>query len=219
MHKKLKVAIVHDWLVVYGGAERVLAHFIEMFPQADIYSVVYNVPEDQSSFLNGKVPKTSFIQKLPFGKKKYRQYLPLMPLAIEQIDLSGYDLVISSSYCVAKGVITGPDQRHVSYVHSAARYAWDLQHSYLREANLERGLRGIIARIALHYFRIWDVRTASGVDRYLANSHFVASRIRKIYGKESIVIHPPVETDRFTPGNQKDEFYLVASRLVPYKRR
>ncbi|MBS7538484.1 glycosyltransferase family 4 protein [Ancylobacter lacus] len=213
----MKVAIVHDWLVVYGGAERVLAQFLELFPQADVYSTVYDVPENQNSFLKGKVPQTTFIQKLPFAKKRYRNYLPLMPLAIEQLDLSAYDLVLSSSYCVAKGVITGPNQCHISYVHSSARYAWDLQAAYLKEANLQRGLKSWLVRAILHYFRIWDVRTAAGVDRYIANSRFVGARIRKTYGREAVVIHPPVDVHRFTPGDAKGDFYLTASRMVPYK--
>ncbi|WP_226019227.1 glycosyltransferase family 4 protein [Novosphingobium sp. FKTRR1] len=213
----LKVAIIHDWLVVFGGAERVLAQFLDLFPDADVYATVYDVPPEQASFLRGKTPRTTFIQKLPFGKTKYRTYLPLMPLAIEQLDMSGYDLVISSSYCVAKGVLTGPDQKHLSYVHSAARYAWDLQHVYLREARMEKGLKGMLARIMLHYFRMWDVRTSHGVDRYLANSDFVARRIRKIYGYEAKIVYPPAEIDRFSLGTGKDDFYLTASRMVPYK--
>lgn len=215
---KLKVAIVHDWLVVYGGAERVLEEFIGLFPQADIFSTVCYLEENSNAFLKGKIPKTTFIQKLPFARKKYRSYLPLMPLAIEQIDLSGYDLVISSSSSVAKGVITSPNQRHLAYVYSPARYAWDLQHSYLKEAGLEKGLKSWLARILLHYFRIWDARTGPGVDKYVAISHFIAARIRKIYGKESVVVYPPVDVQRFTPGASKEDFYLTASRMVPYKK-
>ena len=140
-----------------------------------------------------------------------------MPLAIEQLDLSDYDLIISSSYAVAKGVITGPDQLHISYVHSPIRYAWDLQHAYLREAGFDRGLRSIFARLILHYIRLWDYRTGAGPDVLIANSHFVARRIRKIYGREAVVIPPPVDVDKFVPGISKEEFYLTASRMVPYK--
>jgi glycosyltransferase involved in cell wall biosynthesis len=215
-----KVAIVHDWLVVHGGAERVLGEMIRLFPDADVYSTVCFVPGAQSEFLHGKRPRTTFIQRLPLARRHYRAYLPLMPLAIEQLDLSAYDVVISSSYAVAKGVITGPDQLHVSYVHSPIRYAWDLQHSYLREAGLERGLRSALTRLLLHYVRLWDTRTINGVDRLLANSAFVARRVRKAYGRPSTVVHPPVHVDRFTPGprHERGDFYLTASRLVPYKR-
>ena len=140
-----------------------------------------------------------------------------MPLAIEQIDLSRYDLVISSSYAVAKGVLTGPDQLHIAYVHSPMRYAWDLQHRYLAEARLERGLKSALARLLLHRMRIWDSRTANGVDDYLANSHFVARRVRKAYGRDARVIHPPVDVAPVLPSRERNGHFLTASRLVPYK--
>ncbi len=146
---RLKVAIVHDWLVVHGGAERVLAQMIDCFPQADLFSLV-DFLEDRSC-LRGKPVHTSFIQKLPMARRKYRGYLPLFPLAIEQFDLSGYDVILSSSYAVAKGVLTGPDQLHVSYVHSPVRYAWDLQHQYLSEAGLTHGVKSVLARAAALY--------------------------------------------------------------------
>lgn len=215
---KLRVAIVHDWLVVYGGAERVLAELIDLFPQADIFSTVHDLESSNNAFLKGKIPTTTFIQKLPFGKKKYRSYLLLMPLAIEQLDLSTYDLVISSSSSVAKGVITSPNQYHLAYVYSPARYAWDLQHSYLKEAGIETGVRSWLARLLLHYFRIWDVRTSANVDKYVAISSFIGARIRKIYGRESQVVYPPVDVKGFTPGGAKEDFYLTASRMVPYKK-
>ncbi|WP_137392268.1 glycosyltransferase family 4 protein [Rhodoligotrophos defluvii] len=214
----MKVAIVHDWLVVNGGAEKVLSELIEIYPSADLFSTVFFLDEKDRGFLKGITPRTTFIQRLPNARRGYRNYIALMPIAIEQLDMSGYDLVISSSYAVAKGVITGPNQLHVSYVHSSARYAWDLQSSYLREANLERGIRSALARWMLHKFRIWDVRTAHGVDHYIANSKFVARRLKKTYGVSAEVIHPPVDLAKFTPLGQKEKFYLAASRLVPYKR-
>ena len=213
----LRVAIVHDTLVVNGGAERVLAELLDLFPDADLFTTVCFLGDNQRDFLRGRNPKTTFIQRMPWARKHYRLYLPLMPLAIEQLDLTNYDLIISSSYAVAKGVITGPDQLHISYVHSPIRYAWDLQHIYLREARLDRGLRSIFARIVLHYMRLWDYRTGSGADAMIANSHFVARRIRKIYGRQAVVIPPPVDVDRFMPGDSKEEFFLTASRMVPYK--
>ncbi len=214
----IKVAIVHDWLVAYAGAERVLEEIINCYPDADLFSVVDFIPKNERGFLKNKPVKTSFIQKLPFAKKKYRTYLPFMPLAVEQFDLSGYDIVISSSHAVAKGVITGPDQLHISYVHSPMRYAWDLQHQYLKETGLDRGLKGWLAKRELHKLRMWDLRTANGVDHFLANSRFIARRIWKVYRREATVIYPPVDVDSFSPCKQKEGFFLTASRMVPYKK-
>ena len=213
-----KIAIVHDWLTVYGGAERVLEQVLACFPQAELYSTVEFVPESERHFLGGRKVNTSFIQKLPFARKKYRNYLPLMPLAVEQFDLSAYDLVISSSYAVAKGVLTGPDQLHVCLCYSPMRYAWDLQHEYLRETRLDRGVKGWLAKWLLHRLRIWDYRTANGVDDFIAISGFIARRIRKAYRRESQVIYPPVDIHGFEPGTERGDFYLTASRMVPYKR-
>jgi len=176
------------------------------------------VDENQRGFLKGKKAKTSFIQNLPKAKLKYQKYLPFMPLAIEQLDVSSYDVVISSSHCVAKGVLTGPDQLHISYVHSPIRYAWDLQHQYLTEAGLDKGIKGWLARWILHKIRIWDYRTANGVDHFIANSHFIARRIKKVYGRESTVIYPPVAVHDFEVSDKKEDFYFTASRMVPYKR-
>jgi len=212
----MKIAIVHDWLVVYGGSERVLEQIIDCFPDADLFSLVDFLAERDC--LRGKPVHTSFIQKLPFAKKHYRNYLPLMPIAIEQLDLSSYDLVISSSHAVAKGVLTGPNQLHVSYVHSPIRYAWDLQHQYLKEAGLDRGLKSLCARALLHYIRNWDARSANGVDHMIANSDFVGRRIHKVYRRNATVLHPPVALDRFQLSTHKEDFYVTASRMVPYKR-
>ncbi|QQC67001.1 glycosyltransferase family 4 protein [Paraburkholderia ginsengisoli] len=212
----MKVAIVHDWLVVSGGAEKVLKNIIECFPSADIFSIV-DFLEDREC-VKGKSVQTSFIQRLPFARRRYRAYLPLMPLAIEQVDLSGYDLVISSSHAVAKGVLTGPNQVHVSYVHSPIRYAWDLQHQYLRESHLSTGIKSAMARVLLHYIRGWDARSANGVDHMVANSYFIARRIKKAYQRESTVIYPPVDLANMKVCTQKEDFYVTASRMVPYKR-
>ena len=214
----MKIAIVHDWLVTYAGAERVLEQILLLYPAADLYAVCDFVPDAQRAFLQGRTSRTTFIQRLPFARRKYRGYLPLMPLAIEQLDLSGYDLVISSSHAVAKGMLTGPDQVHVSYVHSPLRYAWELQHQYLREARLTHGLKSWLARWQLHKLRIWDQRTAHGVDHFISNSRFVARRIRKAYGREASVVYPPVAVERFALQPAKQDFYLTASRMVPYKR-
>jgi glycosyltransferase involved in cell wall biosynthesis len=189
-----------------------------VYPQADIFATIDFVPDKERFFLQGKPVKTTFIQKLPFARTKYRQYLPLTPLAVEQHDLSGYDLIISSNHAVAKGVLTGPDQLHVCMCYSPIRYAWDLQHQYLGESGLNKGLKGWIAKAILHYMRIWDYRTASGVDKFIGISDFIVRRIRKIYGREATVIYPPVDVERFTYYENKENFYLTASRMVPYKR-
>jgi glycosyltransferase involved in cell wall biosynthesis len=214
----MKIAIVCDWLITYAGSERVLGEILQCFPEADIFAVVDFVKPADRDFLINKPVKTSFIQELPFAQKYYRHYLPLMPLAIEQLDVSSYDLVISSSHAVAKGILTGPHQTHISYIHSPMRYAWDLQHQYLKETGLNKGLKGFATQYMLHKMRIWDQRTAHGVDHFIANSHFIARRIWKTYRRESTVIHPPVNTDLFIPAGEKEEFYLTASRLVPYKK-
>ncbi|KFG93594.1 glycosyl transferase family 1 [Burkholderia paludis] len=211
-----RVAIVHDWLVTYAGAERVLEQIVACFPDADLFSLVDFL--DDRAFVRGKPVTTSFIQKLPFARTRYRSYLPLMPLAIEQLDVSDYDLVISSSHAVAKGVLTGPDQVHISYVHSPIRYAWDLQHQYLAQSNLAHGPKSLLARMILHYIRNWDTRTANAVDAFVANSAFIARRIRKVYHRDAAVIFPPVDVDAFSLNVEKEDFYLTASRMVPYKK-
>mgnify|MGYP000288237394 CR=1 FL=1 len=213
-----KVAIVHDWLVIYGGAERVLEHIIDLYPNADVFSLIDFVKDDQRHFLRGKTPITSFLQKIPGARNHYRKMLPLMPLAIEQLDLSGYDLVISSHYSVAKGVLTGPNQTHVCYCHSPMRYAWDHYHEYLREMNLERGLKSWFARWQLHRIRGWDIQSANGVDQLIANSQFVAKRIAKYYRRTPSVIPPPVDTELFSLETQREDYYVCAGRFVPFKR-
>ena len=214
----MKVAIVHDWCVTYAGAERVVEQMLKIFPDAEVYSLVDFVPEEQRGFLQGKKVHTSFIQHLPMAKKKYRSYLPLMPLAIEQFDLSDYDLILSSSSCVAKGVLTGPNQIHVCMCYTPVRYAWDLMHQYLHEANLDTGLKSCLARFILHYIRIWDLRTVNGVDGFIAISDFIAKRIKKTYRRESTVIYPPVNVEAFTICDDKEDYYMTASRMVPYKK-
>ncbi|WP_114238892.1 glycosyltransferase family 4 protein [Dyella sp. C9] len=219
-HEKItaKIAIVHDWLTTYAGAERVLEQLLLMYPAADLYAVCDFMPSQERNFLHGRPCQTTFIQHLPGARKHYRQYLPLMPLAIEQLDLSSYDIVISSSHAVAKGVLTGPDQLHVSYVHTPIRYAWDLQHQYLKESDLTHNLKGWVARYLLHRIRTWDCRTANGVDSFVVNSQYIGRRVNKVYRRTAKVVYPPVDTDAFKLGIAKDDFFLTASRLVPYKR-
>ncbi|PCJ22083.1 MAG: glycosyl transferase family 1 [Gammaproteobacteria bacterium] len=213
-----KIAVIHDWLVTYAGAERVLEQILDLVPHADLFSVIDFLPSHQRGFIQDKPVNTSFIQKLPFAKTKYRNYLPLMPLAVEQFDLSSYDIIISSSHAVAKGVLTGPDQTHICYCHSPMRYIWDLQHQYLEESRLETGIMSWVARYLLHKMRLWDYRTANGVDHFISNSDYIARRIKKVYGKESTTIYPGIEIDRFPLIEQKDNFYFTASRMVPYKK-
>ncbi|AEF44695.1 glycosyl transferase group 1 [Serratia sp. AS12] len=214
----IDIGIVADWLVTYAGAEKVIKEFIEIYPNAELYSVVDFLSDESRNNFNGKHAKTTFIQRLPRAKRIYQKYLPLMPLAIEQLDVSQHNVILSSSHAVSKGVLTGPDQLHISYVHSPIRYAWDLQHQYLREAGLNNGIKGALAKWLLHKIRLWDCRTANGVDHFVANSQFIARRIKKVYGRHADVIYPPVDVDRFNFQKEKEDFYVTASRLVPYKR-
>jgi glycosyltransferase involved in cell wall biosynthesis len=215
---RVRVAIIHDWLYVFGGAERVLAELLKCYPDADVFTL-FDVLSDRDRQALGlkQTVHTSFLQRMPFIRNHHRKYLPLMPIAIEQFDLTGYDLVISSSHAVARGVITGPDQVHVSYVHSPMRYAWDLQHTSLRQWGLDQGLKSLLARWTLHKMRMWDVRTSHGADAIACNSKFVARRIRKIYGRTATVIHPPVEVPAAPTIRPRGDYFFAASRLVPYK--
>jgi glycosyltransferase involved in cell wall biosynthesis len=210
----IRVAAVHEWLDTYAGSERVLQEILALYPQADVFALVDFLPANQRGFLDGRRITTSSIQRLPFARRHFRWYLPLMPFAVEQFDLSAYDLIISSSHAVAKGVISRPHQPHISYVHSPMRYAWDLERDYLGPAKW----RSLPARLLMHYLRMWDTRTANGVDHFVANSAFIAQRIRKVYRRAAEVIHPPVDVDRFSVVADKEDFYVTLSRLVPYKR-
>lgn len=206
-------------MTLKGGGESCVEQLLDLYPQADLFCVVDFLPEAERSFLRGRRVTTSFVQRLPFARKRYRSYLPLMPIAVEQLDVTGYDLVISTNSAVSKGVITGPDQVHICYTFSPIRYAWDLQETYLRESGSNRGLKGMIARAILHYIRLWDVRTAPGVDHFIAISHFIKRRVRKVYGREAEVIYPPVNLDRFVFADApREDFYITMSRMVPYKR-
>lgn len=214
----VSTAIVHDWLPVYAGAERVLEQMIHVMPECELFSLIDFLPADQRDFLQGKSVTTSLIQKLPLARSKYRYYLPFVPFATEQFNLTSHDIIVSSSYVAAKGVLTAADQLHISYVHSPIRYAWDLYFQYLKEGGLETGLKGLLAKIILHYVRLFDVSTANRVDHYVANSKTVARRIWKTYRRKAEVIYPPVDTSAFTLCTDKEDFYVTASRLVPYKR-
>ncbi|CAB1212567.1 glycosyltransferase family 4 protein [Serratia liquefaciens] len=217
-HDKIDIGIVADWLVTFAGAEKVIKEFFSIYPDADLYSVVDFLSEESRENFNGNHAKTTFIQGLPKAKRNYQKYLPFMPLAIEQLDVSQHNVILSSNHAVAKGVLTGPDQLHICYIHSPIRYAWDLQHQYLRESGLNRGIKGTLAKWILHKIRMWDYRTANGVDHFVANSQFIARRVKKVYGRHADVIYPPVDVERFNFQSDKDDYYITASRLVPYKR-
>ena len=212
-----RVAIVHEWFIDWAGSERVVEQILACFPGADLFALVDFLPLEHRKKILNKHVETTFLQRAPFAKKHLRYYLPWMPFAIEQLDLSAYDIIISSSHAVAKGVITGPHQLHVSYVHSPMRYAWDLQQEYLRGPN-GKGIRGIALRWTLHSLRQWDLRTINGVDLFIANSAFVAKRINKYYRRDAAVIYPPVDVESFPLKEVKEDFYLCAGRLEPYKR-
>lgn len=215
----MKKALVHDWYTVYGGAERCVESFNNIWNDFDHFSLIDDLSQkNRDIILKGKQTRNTFIQNLPFGKKKYRSYLPLFPLAIEQLDLSDYELVISSSSSVAKGVLTRPNQLHISYVYSPVRYAWDLYSQYIKEAKLDRGIKGFFARYFLFKLRLWDYSTANRPNHYIAISNYVAKRIKKIYNKESIVIYPPVDTNSFTLSLETKDYFITCSRMVPYKK-
>ncbi len=214
-----KIAFMHEWLVTYAGSEKVLAEMLKEFPNADIYCLVDFSKDKFSSHYSGKKFRSSgFLQKFRKFPQIYRYLFPLMQIAVEQFDMSGYDLLISNSHAVAKGLITGPDQLHISYCYTPMRYAWDLQHQYLREQRWDKKLRGVLARILLHRARIWDLRTANGVDHFIACSNYIGRRIWKVYRRHSTVIYPGVDTEYFQLGSEKGDFYLASSRLVPYKK-
>lgn len=213
----MKTAIVHEWLVKIGGSEKTLQSIAKLYP-SDLFTLVAapGIPEQVG--VNPDRVTTSLIQRLPRATRAYRSYLPFFPFAVEQFDVSPYELVISSTHAVAKGVLTRADQLHIAYCYSPIRYAWDLYHQYLKEANLERGIKATIAKWILHSIRQWDYSTRNRPDYYVGISHYIARRIEKIYGIPASVIYPPVDVDDFSLTESKDDFYLTASRLVPYKK-
>ena len=220
---KGNVAIIHDWFSgeFKGGAEKVLKEIeqiiVENKSYYEIYSLVNHLNK-KHKFNQGKIINTSFIQNLPFSKKHFHKYLPLFPLAIEQLDLREFDLIISSSHAVAKGVITSPDQLHISYIHSPMRYAWDQMHVYLESSSYMESKINILLRIILQDLRKWDYLSSVRIDKLVSNSNFTAKRVKKYWGRDSSVIHPPVDTKKFTPRKSRSDFYLSVSRLVPNKR-
>jgi glycosyltransferase involved in cell wall biosynthesis len=210
----VKVAIVHYWFVNWRGGEKVIEALLNMYPNADLYTHVYDEQLTEGK-LKGYDIHTTFINKLPGAKKHYQKYLPLMPIALEQLDLRQYDLVISSESGPAKGVIVNPDALHICYCHSPMRYVWDMYPEYLN--NSGRFSRWLI-RPLIHYLKIWDRLSADRVDHFIANSSFVAKRIDKYYRRSADVIHPPIDLNEFEVNNDKSDFYLVLGQLTHYKR-
>lgn len=214
-----RVAVVHDWLDTWGGGESVLAEILRAYPQADLHALVDFFPDELRARIGGKRARTTFLQRMPGARRRFRLLLPLFPRAIESFDLAAYDLILSSSHAVAKGVRTLPTQLHICYCHTPMRYAWDLRDQYLRPRGLATGIAGALAHRTLDRLREWDRRTSHRVTHFIANSNFVRDRIARCYGRSATVIHPPVDTDFFVPdaGGARD-YYFAASRFVPYKR-
>ena len=219
MTAQRSTALVHDWLTGFRGGEQVLLSLARLFPEAPIYTLLHvrgSLPEE----IESRTIRTSFIGRLPFAKRLYRHYLPLFPFAVRGLDVRGFDLVVSSSHCVAKSVTPGPSTRHISYCHTPMRYVWDRFDDYFGPARMGR-MGSAFLRLMAEGLRAWDVATAHRVHHYVANSETVASRIRYFYGRDATVIHPPVDTDFFTPGSEDaapPDYDLVVSALVPYKR-
>jgi glycosyltransferase involved in cell wall biosynthesis len=213
-----RVAIVHDWLVNSGGAELVLRDLLSVFPDAHVFTLIDHMAADERRAIGLGRTTTSSLQNIPGIAKHYRNFLPLMPWAVRSLDVSGYDIVISNSHAIAKGITTTDKQLHICYCLSPMRYAWDLREPYLRASGLDHGIKGALARAMLERMRRWDLGNTHGVDAFVTLSQFIAERIERAYGRESTVIYPPVDTDYFTPEGPREEFYLTASRFVQYKR-
>ncbi len=207
----MKVALVHDWLTGMRGGERCLEVFCELFPEAPLYTLLH-VPGSVSSIIEKRAIHTSFINRLPFSKRGYRNYLPLFPMAIEHFNLKGYDLIISLSHCVAKGILPSPEALHISYLFTPMRYAWDMFEGYFGKRRIK------IISVIIHYLRMWDVTSSQRVDHFLCISNYVAKRIKKYYRREAEVIHPPVDTKRFRISQHHEDYFLIVSNLAPYKR-
>ncbi|MDD2266045.1 glycosyltransferase [Sulfuricurvum sp.] len=218
MSSSLRVAVIHDWLTVMGGAEYTLKQVLEMYPQADIYTIVDILPKAERGWLDRHRIFTSPLQKIPFLAKHYRHMIWMMPFWIEQFDLEQYDLIISDSHAVAKGVIVHPHQKHLAYIYSPMRYAWDLSYEHDRIGVLGRGFKRFFLRHWFYHFRLWDTASSLRPDVIVAISHFIRKRIRKSWGRDATVIYPPVDIEGTIFTAQKEDYYITVSRFVPYKR-
>lgn len=215
----MKIALVHDYLVQCGGAERVLECFTEIFPEAHIYTIMHDKKLMHGNFENKKI-HTSFLQKFPLARKKHRIFPLLMTSAIEQFDFSAYDIILSDSSSYAKGIITSPDTLHICYMHTPMRYAWDDCQKYTDDFGLPSFIKKFVP-FFMNYIRIWDSVSAQRVDKFIANTNFVAKRIKKYYKKDSTVINPPVSVDRFyveKNESERGDYFLIVGRLIAYKR-
>lgn len=213
----MKLAIVHEWLNIYGGSERLMAEILKLYPQADLHALIHNKANLVGTPLEGRSVKTSFLQHIPRVEHLYRGLLPLMPLAVERMYLREYDVVLSISHAVAHGVKTHKNQIHISYVCTPMRYAWHLRDDYLHLHHLDKPILGSAARLTLSLLRRWDRFSAARADSLLAISQWTAGKIQQAWGRDSHVIYPPVDVERFSPAKQRDDFYIHVSRLVPYK--
>jgi glycosyltransferase involved in cell wall biosynthesis len=216
--REMKVALVHDWLPVFSGAERVVSEIMRVVGASDLYTLYDFLNERDHAALGAKRIYTSRMNRLPFVRRYYRWTFPFCPQAVEAFNLSQYELVISSSAAFAKGIIPHPHQRHIAYVHTAVRYAWDQTYEYLSQTRLSRFPAGLVLYRLLHRMRMWDVRTAYSADVLVANSSTVKRRIEQTYGRRAVVIEPPVDVAEIPLVDCKDDYFIVASRLVPYKR-
>ena len=216
---EFKYALVHEWLTpkATGGSELVVKEILQHI-NGDLYALIDFESINPQSYLYGRSIGTTFLQHLPLARNGIQKYLPLLPLAIEQLDLRGYDVILSSSHAVAKGILTSPHQLHICYCHTPMRYAWDLTFDYLNNSFMGKGVAGILTKYLLHRLRIWDVISANRVDYFIANSKHTARRIWRCYRRQAKVIYPPVDIDRFSFQSQKEDFYLTVSRLVSYKK-
>lgn len=213
----MKTAIIHEWLVTQAGAESVLESIYKLYP-GTIHTLFHDPDGLIGTQWENVEVTTSMLQRLPFGKKHHRAFLPLFPMAIEQFDLREYNLILSSSYAVAKGVLNSSNQLHICYCHTPMRYVWDLTFQYLETSRVSKGLRGFLVRAIFHYIRMWDAMSSKRVNEFIANSHYIARRIQKCYNRSATVIYPPVDVDKFHTSDKKGDYFIIVSRLVPYKR-
>ena len=213
----MKTAIIHEWLVTQAGAESVLESIYKLYP-GPIHTLFHDPDALIGTQWENVEVTASMLQRLPFGKKHHRAFLPFFPMAIEQFDLREYNLILSSSYAVAKGVLNSSNQLHICYCHTPMRYVWDLTFQYLETSRVSKGLRGFLVRAIFHYIRMWDAMSSTRVNEFIANSHYIARRIQKCYNRTATVIYPPVDVDKFHTSDKKEDYFIIVSRLVPYKR-
>ena len=216
--KAPKIAVIHEWFINFAGSEKVVEQILNVYPKADLLALIEALPQERKKSIQNKKVKTSFLQHLPFSKSLYRYFLPFMPMAIERMSAPEADIIISSNHAVSKGLKRRKDQLHICYCHTPMRYAWDLHDMYLKSAGLNKGLKGIIVKAVLRYMRKWDLKSSQNVDHFIANSCYVAQRIKNIYNREATVIYPPVDINYFSFQSQKEDYYLTVARMVPYKK-